>query len=171
MSDTQGFTLIELLVAMAVALVLLTVGVPSMGSFLGNNRVSGQTNDFVTHLNLARSEAVKRGISVSLCPSTDQATCANSTDWSSGWIIFTDDTGSAGTLDGSDQLLRSREALDGGSSFTGSVNSIRYLETGIQAAAADLTFTLSARRCTGNQRRNITVRPQGYSRVQTAACS
>ena len=64
MKVCQGFTLLELMVAIAVLAILATVGVPSFQDLIQNNRVTTQTNELVTALNLARTEAVKRGRNV-----------------------------------------------------------------------------------------------------------
>jgi type IV fimbrial biogenesis protein FimT len=102
-----GFTLVELMATLAVSLIVLTLGIPGFSTLLANNQMTASTNDLVTHLHYARSEAVKRGVPVSVCASSDGQTCASSYEWGSGWIVFTDDTGSIGSLDDRDQLLRS----------------------------------------------------------------
>lgn len=56
-----GFTLLELMAALTVLGVLLAVGVPSFVALTQNNRVTSQTNQLVSALNLARSEAIRRG--------------------------------------------------------------------------------------------------------------
>jgi type IV fimbrial biogenesis protein FimT len=86
----SGFTLFELLTTIAVLGILLAVGVPSFSSIIRNNRIAAATNDLVTALTFARSEAMKRGDMVTTCPSEDQAACAGSNDWSTGWIVFVD---------------------------------------------------------------------------------
>ena len=58
----RGFTLFELMITVAVAGVILTVGVPNFVGFMANNRAVNDTNDFVTSLNLGRSEAIRRGL-------------------------------------------------------------------------------------------------------------
>ena len=89
MKNNRGFTLIELLVTVAVLIVLLVVGVPEYRRLTENNRQVAALNTMVGDLNLARTEAVKQGRTVTLCGSTDGATC-NSANWESGWIVFTD---------------------------------------------------------------------------------
>jgi type IV fimbrial biogenesis protein FimT len=92
---------------LAVSLIILTVGIPGFSTLLDNNQMTATTNDLVTHFQYARSESVKRGMPVSVCASSDARTCADSYEWGNGWIVFTDNTGSIGSLDDSDQLLRS----------------------------------------------------------------
>ena len=170
-SRSQGFTLVELMVTLIVGMVFLALAIPSMGWFVNNNRVAGLSNDFTKAVTMARSESLKRGIPVSICSSTDQATCAASTDWSTGWIVFTDNSGTAGTLDNTDALIYIQDALKGNITFNTTVNSVQYNTTGSLATASNITFSLTPQNCSSNQKRDITIRPQGYSTVAKASCS
>jgi type IV fimbrial biogenesis protein FimT len=87
-----GFTLVELLVALAIAAVLLTLGVPSFRSTIASSRLTSSTSDLVGSLAQARSEAIRRGVRVTVCISNDGATCATSGNWDRGWISFVDIT-------------------------------------------------------------------------------
>lgn len=62
-----GFTLIELLVTIALASVLMAVAVPSFNQMVVSSRLTTQANEFVAAISLARSEAIKRNRSLSLC--------------------------------------------------------------------------------------------------------
>ena len=55
MNEKNGFTLIELMITLAVAAIVLTVGIPSFQDFVYNNRLTTQANRFVTDMALARS--------------------------------------------------------------------------------------------------------------------
>ncbi len=81
-----GFTLVELLVTVVVLAVVLTLGLPALQRTLERNRVTSDANRLVSALHLARSEAVKRGERVLVCPSRDGQTCGG--DWSAGWIVL-----------------------------------------------------------------------------------
>ena len=56
----RGFTLVELLVAMSVAMIIATLGVPSMQRFIERNRLKTATEKIVGDLKYARSEAIKQ---------------------------------------------------------------------------------------------------------------
>jgi len=72
----------------------MTLAVPSFRSFLLDARRTADINAFVTAVQLARSEAAKRGIPIVLCKTTDAGDCAGSEiRFDSGWMVFanTDD--------------------------------------------------------------------------------
>jgi type IV fimbrial biogenesis protein FimT len=88
----QGLTLIELLVVIALAAVITAIGIPSYQSILRDNRTAAEANALVGDLAFARSEAIKRGVNVTLCPAQQQGTdyqCQNAgTDWQGGWAVL-----------------------------------------------------------------------------------
>lgn len=123
MKNNRGFTLIELIVTVAVISVLLTLGVPSLQTFLKSNRLTAHTNAIVGTLQLARTEAIKRSGIVVLCGSTNLTSC-NSSSWENGWIVFFDDGADAASAitsapTGSDAILRVNEPLKGGTTIRG----------------------------------------------------
>jgi len=105
----RGFTLVELMVTVAIVGILTSVGVPSFIEMINQNRATSLANELAASLNLARSEAIKRGLQVSICKSaniSDSVTAANvlcstatSTSWKNGWLIFVDNKGTPGTYD------------------------------------------------------------------------
>lgn len=112
----NGFTIIELMLTVAVAAVVLALGVPSFVGSIRDNRLASQTNILLSAINFTRSEAVKLGNSnVTICGSSDSASC-NSTNWEAGWIIFRDANGN-GAVDGADIVLRIQEPLTGGNTL------------------------------------------------------
>ncbi|HKZ73594.1 MAG TPA: GspH/FimT family pseudopilin [Steroidobacteraceae bacterium] len=91
-TKARGFTLIELMVVLALAAVVLSIAVPNFNQFRQNNRMTGVANEFLGAALTARAEAIKRQISVAVCPSSDPAaadpTCT--TGAFAGWIVFAD---------------------------------------------------------------------------------
>lgn len=102
-----GFSLLELMVVLAIIAILAAIAVPSYTTFITNNRLLSTTNDLMGVIRLARSEALKRGTSVSFCPSANGSSCTNSNQLNSGWVIFIDSS-TPGVVD--DSAL----AVDGG---------------------------------------------------------
>lgn len=82
-----GFSLIELMVTVAVLAVVLAVAYPSFTGLINSNRLTGNANEMVAAIQLARSEAVTRNVSVVLCRSDDATTCATGAAWN-GWITL-----------------------------------------------------------------------------------
>lgn len=109
MKNTKGFTLIELMITISVAAILIAVAVPGFGSLLSNNRISSSVSAFNQTLNLARSEAVRRGTVVSVCRSNDQTTCTN-TPWDRGWLVWADPNNNR-ILDNAEVTIRVQGAL------------------------------------------------------------
>jgi type IV fimbrial biogenesis protein FimT len=60
----QGFTLIELMIALAIAALLLTLGMPSFNEFLRNSEIRSTTESLVNGLRVARAEAIRRNLPV-----------------------------------------------------------------------------------------------------------
>ncbi|MDQ5910155.1 MAG: type fimbrial biosis protein FimT [Pseudomonadota bacterium] len=86
----KGFTLLELIVTLAVAAIVLTMGVPSFQALIRNSRLVTLTNEFIGAMHLTRSEAIKRNHRVTLCRSADGRECTDSGGYEQGWIVFDD---------------------------------------------------------------------------------
>ena len=100
-----GTSLIEVVVVVAVAAVLAGVAAFALQDVGRTARLSGQTYRFLSELNLARSEAIKRNARVVLCKSADGETCIRSGGWEQGWIVFHDANNNA-ARDAQEQLIR-----------------------------------------------------------------
>lgn len=63
---SSGFTMIELLITIAILGIILAFAVPSFQTMIENNRVTSEANTLLSAVNLARTEAIKRGAVVSV---------------------------------------------------------------------------------------------------------
>jgi type IV fimbrial biogenesis protein FimT len=153
---SAGFTLIELVVVMVIAGILITLAVPSYHYVTTANRIAGEINGLLGDMQFARGEAIKEGQPVVVCSSTDGATCANSTSWTSGWIVFSD-LNSNGAYDAGEPVLRVQPALTSGDTLQAN-NNVRAVSfsregfaTNVAAAATlalhDSTSNSSFTRC------------------------
>jgi type IV fimbrial biogenesis protein FimT len=89
MCKSAGTTLIQLLTTLAVVAVLATLAAPGMSALRLDGRRTTAVNGLLLGLFLARSEAIKRGVIVSVCRSSDGRNCDNrAADWNVGWIVF-----------------------------------------------------------------------------------
>lgn len=124
-----GFTLIELLVTVAVFAILMAIAVPSFQGLSASTRLTSQTNDLVSSLSLARSEAIRRGTRVTMCKSSDGSACTTTGDWDQGWITFVDTTrsGSDAEVDSGETVVSVHQGEGGSVVIKGSSNLEDYV--------------------------------------------
>lgn len=82
----NGFTLVEVLVAVLILGVLMLVAVPGFSDLISNNRMVSEVYALRATLSHARSEALARRTPVVVCPTNDGVACADSADWSIGYM-------------------------------------------------------------------------------------
>jgi type IV fimbrial biogenesis protein FimT len=137
----HGFTMVELIVVISIVGVLMAIGAPSYKYVTTANRIAGEVNGLLGDLQFARAEAIKEGLTVSVCASSDGATCSGSTTWTAGWIVFTD-TGAIGTVDGTDAVLRMQKAVTGGDTLAAD-NNIAVITFNREGFARNLPGTVN----------------------------
>lgn len=162
----NGFTLIELMVTLSVAAILLTVAVPNFIMFTQNGRLASQSNELVTILNYARSEAVKGGQRVTVCSRATDTSCSGATNWDNGFLVFVDPNGS-GTVDVGEVPLQVRPAMDGNNTLRSGQARITFQANGFSTGFND-TFRLCDERGTASARA-IVISPQGRTRTNSLA--
>ena len=162
----MGLTLIELLVTLSIIAILATVAAPSLQNMIEHNQLQTLTNNMVSNLYYARSEAAKRGFTISLCASDNtQTVCdADATSFANGWIIFTDydknasltpnttkfDTNGDGVVNEVEEILLIGEAPNERFAISSNgtpANSISYRPTGDTLPRA---FSLTINKATNN---------------------
>ena len=169
MRSTRGFTLVELMVTLAIAAILLTVAVPGFQSFILNARRTTLANDLVLALAYAKSEAVKRGVRVTVCSRQDDTTCAGSTTWDTGWLVFVDNNGD-GVIDSGDLVLQVYPSLPSGSTLRAATDQrVTFQPTGFSPGFNDTIRLCDARGTT--EGRSIVVSLQGRVRTASGAAS
>jgi type IV fimbrial biogenesis protein FimT len=107
MERLRGLTLTELVVAVAILAGLATWAVPAFRDLRRDASRTQQVSAFLRAVHLARAEAFRRNLVVSLCASSDGQTCAASgTPWHRGWIAFVNrDHDSPAERDPGEELL------------------------------------------------------------------
>lgn len=182
-SFTGGFTLLELMVTVSVLAILVVVAVPNFFNLVQNNRATAHANDLVTALNVARSEAIRRGRPVALCPrAASGAVSCGATSWAQGWAVVADGTaGGTATPVPAGAPIQVWGPLTGTPTFAaGAPGWIRYLprggiETSGAFTGADETARIELRfqlaRCSGEQARRVAVTRSGRPAATREACS
>ena len=134
-----GVTLVELMVVLAILGFSFLLLLPSLRQSMHTTRVQAEASRLMASINLVRSEALRRNLPVTMCPSpaaaTGETVCAGI--YSGGWMIFSNRDRDL-VLDAEDELIRIFEALPSG-------------------------FTVTNRAGTRHAREKITYRPDGSS--------
>jgi type IV fimbrial biogenesis protein FimT len=162
------------MIAVALVVVLMVLAVPSFQGVIRTSRATALTNELITALSQARSEAIKRGIPVAVCASSDQASCAGG--WQDGWIVFADDDGNGVVADTAD-ILRVFTPVKGTPSITGKtsggtdVGVVSYLPLGQIDSASALVFKLWLDNCQGQEKRQIDISLGGRVYTSHISCS
>lgn len=168
----KGFNLIELMVVLAVASIVLSVGVPSFRGVIMDNRLADQANRFVTSVNAARSYAVRYQRNATVCATADYSaavpTCDVTTDWSGGWIVWVDKN--RDSITDANEVISVHEPLSETSTFSSvAASGFTYDARGFSVNGGDdLTLCDSRTAETG---RLIRINNVGRTNVARQVCS
>jgi type IV fimbrial biogenesis protein FimT len=111
-----GFTMIELMIVVSLLAILAAFAFPSFQSFIASSRLTAESNELLSGMNLARSEAVRVQRRVLLCragatggvvnfsATNGCVTTADSEPWQA-WAVFVDEN-SNGAMDGTERIVR-----------------------------------------------------------------
>ena len=162
--DVHGFTLVELMTVLTVMAVLLAVAVPAFDGVRLSTRLNAYANSLVAASQLARSEAIKRNATVTLCASADGSTCATNGHWEAGWVVRTDTT-----------LIRAQPAAADGYLLrdAGNLSSLSYEATGLGVNQSTITIC-RATPSAGSQERVVKISATGRTSITSTtsgACS
>jgi type IV fimbrial biogenesis protein FimT len=162
MQACKGFTLIEVMITIALLVILLGLAVPGFQGLVQNTRASTLANEFTVGLTFARSEAVKRGAFVTLCPSSGS--------WASGWFVVPGSSCS-GVGPSDAQVLRAWGAPSPRSSIqaTGGVPRVTFSPLGGLDGVAPV-FDIRASGCVGERARELRIGPGGSVNVRRIVC-
>ena len=165
-TPSHGFTLVELMVALALAALLAAAGVQGLGAWLTEQQLRDRANALLHALQLARSEAIKRGARVDICPAAG-ACAGGPLPWENGWIVVADAAREARPT-----ILRERQAADG-ITIRGNrpvADYVSYTSHGrarrFDGALQMGTFTVCR---PGLRARKVVLASSGRARVETAA--
>ncbi len=171
----QGFSLLELLVTLAIAAIVLGIGLPSFKQVMADSQMTAVSNALVYSVHTARSESVERMQPVGICTSTNPmelaAGCDNGVGYDSGWIVYVDEDGN-GSRNGNETVVHRVEAPGAAFSFTPDnvyANQIYFNASGssVNVANVPLSGTIVIDFMGGAEKRDISVSANG--RVSTKA--
>lgn len=128
-----GFTFIEVIVTVAVAAIILSIGVPSFSSVIRNSRLTTNTNELITALHFSRAEAIKRNNATTIKKKSSQ--------WEAGWQVFVDNNGN-GSKDSGDLVLKVYPSLPSGFTLLASKDFITFTSQGFVKSDALAVFQL-----------------------------
>lgn len=87
----RGFSLIEVMVVVAIIAILGGLAAPEFAASIKRYRVNALSEELIGSIQLARSEAIRRGFPVLMVRTTGcGATLVDANDWSCGWEIVVD---------------------------------------------------------------------------------
>lgn len=143
---SMGFTLLELMITVFVAAIILGLGIPSFQRTVQHNRMAGATNDVVGSFHLARSEAMKRRVPVTVCASNNAQAAAPACAGGgniTGWVVFVDDADIDGdtfpdgniVIDAGETILQANAALP--AQITNRLNNNAYVSFGANGFRRD----------------------------------
>ncbi len=120
-----GFTLLGLLVAIAIGAIALTLGLPALQNMVTRNRRITNLDALVNAVDTARSFAVSDGVSTTLCGSATGTSCDG--QWSQGWIVVENRSGSTGSVSTGDPVVKRYPALQGHFTVSAHLGGTGYL--------------------------------------------
>lgn len=115
----HGFSLIESMLVLAVIGTLAAWGIPALGGWVANARMTTAGNDLLTAVLAGHAESVKRRGLVTMCRSADAEVdppvCDTdaSNSWATGWVVFSDDDGDGVVDSGTDEVVVRHAKLRG----------------------------------------------------------
>lgn len=171
-----GYTLVELMIALAVVAILTAAAAPSLADLIRRNRIASLNNELVASLQYARAEALQRGRQVSVCASSNQATCNGGADWSAGWLVVVDSANSGAPVVA--EILRVAEGVAPSATATASTGDgyFRFTATGAvgwagTGGAAERSIRIAAPQCRESEGRLVSLSRIGRLRSEPVPCA
>lgn len=100
----KGFTLIEIMMVLSIISVLGTVSLYGVRQLIEQNYLHNTISLLSSSLTAAQSNSRSSGFTTVICSSADSARCDKTSNWSNGWIIYTD-VNDSHTLDNSEAVI------------------------------------------------------------------
>ena len=128
---SKGLTLIELIAVVAIAAIVLGIAVPSFQDLIRSNALATNSQQLISSVQLAKSEAISRNLPVVMCVRNGQQCAADTAGigWESGWLIFVDENYD-NDLNNGEEIIQLNDPLDNGQTLRTTVNSFTFQSNG-----------------------------------------
>lgn len=171
----RGFSALEMLTTVTIAAIVLAIAVPNYRDLVTRTKVAGASEELQAAMGLARAEALKLKLPVTICARVGQ-TCGNETSWNNGFLLFQDPNGN-GQFDDDEIMLRTGDFDQATLLITSEAGSISLLGNGRLAGGAQQVFDIRGPNCTpggtigdNGKRRQLTITASGRASVRRTAC-
>ncbi|RTR34620.1 GspH/FimT family pseudopilin [Shewanella atlantica] len=146
---SKGFTLIEVMVTIAVAAILLGIGVPSLVSVYESVRVNNNIEKINNIFLFARNQAISYGTTVNVCAFASATSCG--TDWGNGIRVYIT------RADSSEKELRVIDNFNPNDKLKGPSSAFTFSPDGL-SSSADLIYCPGGK---SNNSKSVTVSNSG----------
>ncbi|WP_321149512.1 GspH/FimT family pseudopilin [Aeromonas jandaei] len=168
----RGFTLLELMIAIALGVILLGIGIPSLSNLLGSNNLATQEKSLLNHLNYARQQAISNQQTVTLCLTTlNSATeeCIPAAQHGANRLLAFIDSNSDLKLNGSEVTLAASPEFPTELAISADAQALRFTPDGTITSDSEVIFSLCV---SGEKGVQIEVMPAGraHSQASGAVC-
>jgi type IV fimbrial biogenesis protein FimT len=170
-SKGQGFSLIETLVVIALLAIFAVFAIPMFGDLTQNNRMRAQVSNLVGQFAQARTEAMRRGFRVTMCPGTETGCSGN--QWENGLIAFVD-IDADGVRDSGEEIILVGAALTGNNTMRSdqfsTFISFRYdgASTAVDGSANPGSFVVCDSRGFGEHARALNILATGRIKISAS---